>query len=92
MTSRGQFTCEKAGYYLVSFFVSSKSLKAEAILYKNSSKLARAIKSGDDTYESHAAMTISQLNVGDILAVKAYKNGMNVYNTYDSGFTILRIY
>ncbi|VDI63157.1 Hypothetical predicted protein, partial [Mytilus galloprovincialis] len=74
MTSRGQFTCEKAGYYLVSFFVSSKSLKAEAILYKNSSKLARAIKSGDDTYESHAAMTISQLNVGDILAVKAYKN------------------
>ncbi|XP_071122053.1 uncharacterized protein R10E11.5-like [Mytilus edulis] len=92
MTSRGQFTCEKAGYYLVSFFVSSKSLKAEAILYKNSSKLARAIKSGDDNYESHAAMTITQLNVGDNLYVKAHTNDMNVYNTYDSGFTILQIY
>lgn len=92
MTSRGVFTCEKAGYYLVSFFVSSKSLKAEAILYKNSSTLARVIKSGDSNYDSHAAMTITQLDTGDVLSVKAGTNDMNVYNTYDSGFTILQIY
>ncbi|XP_052066512.1 uncharacterized protein LOC127706095 isoform X2 [Mytilus californianus] len=92
MTSRGEFTCEKAGYYLVSFFVTSKSLKAEAKLLRNSVKIARTMKSGDSNYESHAATTITQLNTGDVLSVKADINDMNVYNTFDSGFTILQIY
>lgn len=92
MTSRGVFTCEKSGYYLVSFFVTSKSSKAAALLYRGSTKIARTTKSGDSYYESHAAMTITQLNTGDTLSVKADINDMNVYNTYDSGFTILQIY
>lgn len=92
LISRGVFTCEKPGYYLVSFFVTSKSSKAEASLYRGNTIIATTRKSGDSNYESHAAMTITQLNVGDILSVKAHTNDMNVYNTYDSGFTILQIY
>ncbi|OPL21259.1 hypothetical protein AM593_10281, partial [Mytilus galloprovincialis] len=98
MTSRGVFTCEKTGYYFVSFFVTSKSplILAPvtlAILYKNKYDiLARATKRGGDDYETNAAMTITQLNKGDSLSVRARFDGMNVYNTYDSVFTILQIY
>lgn len=92
MRSRGVFTCEKSGYYLASFFVASKSSKAEAILYRNTAPIARTMKSGDRNYESHAAMAITQLNTGDILSVKAHVDAMNVYSTYDTGFTILQIY
>ncbi|CAG2214663.1 unnamed protein product [Mytilus edulis] len=85
--SSGIFTCETEGYYLISFFITTKSAVADMRLYLNESFLARATKHGASDYQTNTAVILYHLNVGDKISVRAGST-FDVWSCNDS-FSIL---
>jgi len=91
----GKFVCEFAGFYLFSVHILTNSNDAAYQMLKNDKALSHVyvIYSDDhDYYEQHSGTGViaTQLNVGDTLYVKAYKDNMYIHGGWSS-MTVIKI-
>ncbi|CAC5366331.1 unnamed protein product [Mytilus coruscus] len=86
----GIFTCEKDGFYLVYFFLTSKTSVCRMSLYKNANLKARASKSSDINYQSQSLLVFLKLQSGDTLSVKAEAD-VSDWGGVESMFSVLQV-
>lgn len=92
--STGKLTCGKSGLYLFSVFIGYHGHStADFVMYKNSQDISYVMivdRVNSGNLFSGSGTVVVQMNVGDILFAKAYRNDMKVAGYY-SCFTVLKI-
>lgn len=86
----GKFTCEKDGFYLVSFYLTTDTIACHLALYRNSSRIARASKGSGNKFQTSSLLVLLKLKVGDTLSVEAEGNVYD-WGSIDSMLSVLQV-
>ncbi|CAC5364447.1 unnamed protein product [Mytilus coruscus] len=67
----GKFTCESAGIYLISVYVSTNSkVKGYCYIYKNANYITYVFTDSESYYHTRSATVVTNLGVGDTVFIK----------------------
>ncbi|XP_071123385.1 uncharacterized protein [Mytilus edulis] len=87
----GIFTCEKRGIYQISIFITTNPHTSRFIVFKNKNYIAETFSSFKSYYSTGSTIIVTQMEVGDTILVKAISVASYVYNSYESGISILQL-
>jgi len=86
----GTFTCETAGLYLISAFITSNINGGETIMYKNNNVIEDVYFSVNRSYQTTTVVVLERLDVNDVISIKAY-NGMYIYGYSQTCLSVVQI-